>query len=121
MLSPPDETKTLLMSNLDSSDASAAAKIVQIRIEFIQVGEIDTMNEKYNAKVKTTAKWQDTKVTDKYDSKTDWNPELYIENAISDKFQESVTYSQSKEDPTLITETRISSGFFWERMVGINK
>ena len=108
------EAQILLIKNFDNSHADA--RKVRVRIEFLQVGEVDTQNEKFHARVKITSKWYDNSITadTKYDAKNHmhWNPKLYIENAFSDKFQEEVSYSVKKEgEQTLIKETRISTGY----------
>jgi hypothetical protein len=59
------------------------ARQVEIMVEFVRVGEIDTMNERYNAEFNIEAKWIDNLVTDKYDPKVHWNPEIFIENALN--------------------------------------
>jgi hypothetical protein len=109
------ETKALLMKNLDGSYPDA--RVVRVCIEFFQIGEVDTQNEKFHARVKITSKWYDNTITDEYDEKNPlhWNPKLFIENAYSDKFYEEISYSIKKEsdNKTLIKETRISTGKFY--------
>lgn len=53
--------------------------IVKVMIEFSKIGEIDTMNEKYNAEVFIEAKWETKELIEEYDHKKNWNPQLYIE------------------------------------------
>ena len=86
-------------------------RIIEVRIEFTQIGEVDTMNEKFQAIVKTKAKWFENEIINDYDPKEHWNPKLFIENALHDKFNEEVSYNiTSYDDKTMITETRISKG-----------
>ena len=59
-------------------------KIVSIGIQFDRFGEIDTMNEKYQADVKIVATWEDDQVIDKYIEGIHWNPELYVENLLTE-------------------------------------
>ena len=94
---------------------NTSAKIIQVKIEFIQIGKIDTQNETFNACVKIIAKWIDNEVKDnKYDSKKDWNPRIYIENIQTEKYKEKITFSLANlYNETWITETRISEGFFF--------
>ena len=88
-------------------------RIVECSIQFQQIGEVDTMNERYQAIVKTKSKWYEEEIITEYDAKKNWNPKLYIENALHEKFQEEVSYeAQVEEKRTLITETRISKGLF---------
>jgi hypothetical protein len=95
----------------------ASPKLIECSIQFIQIGEVDTMNERYQAVVEIKAKWYDDEIIENYDPKKHWNPKLFIENASYDKNIEEINYSVSKYyDRTLITETRIAKGTFWERM-----
>ena len=92
-------------------------RLVEIRIVFIQIGEVDTINEKFQAIVKTKAKWFDTEIITEYDTKKHWNPKLFIENALHEKFKEEISHEVARFfDKTIVTETRISKGTFWERM-----
>ena len=61
------------------------ARQVEICVEFFRIGEIDTMNERYNAEFNIEAKWIDFNIaiTDKYDPKVHWNPQIFIENALN--------------------------------------
>ena len=59
-------------------------RIVSIGIQFDRFGEIDTMNEKYQADIKIVATWEDDKMFDKYNEDIHWNPELSIENIITE-------------------------------------
>lgn len=100
-----------------SNSPKKAIKLINIRIEFIQIGEVDTMNEKFHALVKTTSKWYENERIEEYDTAKHWNPKLYIENSFYDKFEENVSYRTIRsEHKTMIIETRISRGIFWERM-----
>ena len=87
------------------------AKIVQINVEFIWFGSIDTVNERFQALVCIQSKWYENTILEQYDSKLDWNPLLYIENASYEKIKEDISYNISLEnDKTLITETRFAEG-----------
>ena len=110
--------------SLNMDDASvlnhyikASIKVVECRIEFVTVGEVDTFNEQFKAFVKVRSKWIENEVIDEYNPKTNWNPKLYIENAIPEKFYEDVSYKTviKDDDKTEITEIRICKGTFWER------
>ena len=92
-------------------------RIIEVQIVFLQIGEVDTINEKFQAIVKIKSKWYENEILSEYDPREDWNPKLFIENALYDKFQEEISYDLKVcDDKTLITETRISKGVFWERM-----
>jgi hypothetical protein len=44
-------------------------KIVECSIQFVQIGEVDTMNEKYQAIVQIKAKWYEDEEITEYDAK----------------------------------------------------
>lgn len=84
---------------------------VQVFIEFLRIGEMDTKHEKYTGEVLIESRWIDTtnSVT-KYDPNADWNPQLYIENLLT-KSKETITYIVNKENGTnVITEIRQAQG-----------
>ncbi len=56
---------------------------VKITIEFLRIGEIDTVNEKYSAEIRIDAKWLEKGTSiEKYNPEQHWNPKLFIENAL---------------------------------------
>lgn len=90
---------------------NATLKLIEVRIEFIQIGEVDTviccqflheymfyysnsmlkpfkMNEKFQAIVKTRAKWYENSHISDYDPKEHWNPKLFIGNGTYTKKRE---------------------------------
>ena len=92
-------------------------RIVQVVIEFTRIGEIDTMNEKYQAEVIIESKWRDKLDIIEYDPDVNWNPRLFIENAINE-IKENITYRVTKENGcSIITEVRRSKGFFWKYII----
>ena len=85
-------------------------KYVQVFIEFLRLGEMDTMHEKYIAEVLIESKWTDHNNLGKYDPNVDWNPKLFIENLIS-VTKENITYTVTKENGlNVITEIRQTQG-----------
>lgn len=97
------------------SSQEAYAKLIWVCIEFCSIGDIDTVNEKYQAEVKIKAKWYDEGIIDEYDKKKHWYPKLFVENAL-DNVKEDIAYAVTKiGDKCMITETRIAKGYFWER------
>ena len=89
-----------------------------MRIEFINLGEIDTMNEKYSAEVRIKSRWYDDEEIEEFDKKKHWNPRLYIENALADKYQEDISFNVSRIDgKSIVTETRIAKGSMSEAFV----
>ena len=59
-------------------------KIVQVTVEFVKIGEIDTINEKYNAEIIIESKWITKDIIDVYNPEQHWNPQLYIENILQE-------------------------------------
>ena len=57
-------------------------RIIEVQIVFLQIGEVDTMNEKFQAIVKIKSKWLENEIITDYDPKGYWNPKLFIENAL---------------------------------------
>ena len=71
----------LLQSMLFSNETNF--KIVEVLFQFCRIGEIDTLNEKFQGEIYIESKWVDKEVKNNhYDPKKMWNPELFIENAI---------------------------------------
>jgi hypothetical protein len=104
----------------------------------INLGEIDTLNEKYQAQASIESRWSieldqllpnlssddQKRLTNgksisliKY-SESHWHPQLYIENSIGD-LKEQIRYSAkiSKDDKQIyICEHRDIKGLFWEKL-----
>ena len=90
------------------------ARVIQICVEFLNLGEVDTRNEKFAAIVKIRSRWQEDEEIIDYDAKKHWNPRLFIENAHYD-VKEEISYRVEKyeEKRTLLIETRISKGLIF--------
>ena len=70
---------------------------VQVTIEFIRLGEIDTMNEKYNAEICIESKWVEKDNNfQNYNPEQHWNPQLFIENALQEP-REKTKYKMSRQ------------------------
>ena len=90
-------------------------KLVEVSIEFLSIGEIDIMNEIYDAEVKIKSRWYDDEDIDEYDRDVHWYPKLFIVNAFPD-IKEDIRYRVEKiQNKSIITEIRIAKGKFWER------
>ncbi|CAF1159901.1 unnamed protein product [Adineta ricciae] len=112
--------------------------IVHVRLVFLRIGEIDTLNERYQAHASIESRW--TVSHDKFLStitateqerlikgksisldeyeQSHWHPQLYIENALGD-LKEQITYSakiNTKDQKIYICEHRIIKGLFWEKL-----
>ena len=75
-------------------------KIVQVAIEFVRIGEIDTLNEKYNAEIFIEAKWiANEHIVGEYNPERHWNPLLYIENALLEP-KEKIKYTINRDSKT---------------------
>lgn len=86
-------------------------KVVEVVVQFCRIGEIDTMREKYTAEIYFECKWHDKDLVDKYDPDVNWNPHIYIENAIQ-LTKEDIKYSVYKpyDNMSIITESRHLKG-----------
>jgi hypothetical protein len=124
-------------SNHPSRQSNKAINVF-VRLTFLRIGEIDTLNEKYQAQASIEARWivkseqllADLSADDqkhlmdgksislnKYAEKH-WHPQLYIENALGD-LKEQIRYSakKSKEDDEFyVCEHRDVKGLFWEKL-----
>ena len=105
---------------------------------FLRIGEIDTLNEKYQAQAAIEARWvvdfqklvanlspDDQKnlwngksvTLNKY-AETNWHPQLFIENALGD-LKEQIRYSAKKAKDSnefYVCEHRDIKGLFWEKL-----
>lgn len=87
-------------------------KLVEVRVEFITFGEVDTFNEQFKAHVLVRSRWFEDGQIEEYDPKKDWNPKLFVDNAIPEKYYEEIRYKlQQMADRTEITEIRTCKGF----------
>lgn len=92
-----------------ASDFNSNSREVQLRIIFLRIGEIDTLNEKFFAEILVEAKWEESKLCAEFEQMPAshcvqvanistflreekelthptkyWNPKIYIENALND-------------------------------------
>ena len=98
---------------------TSTKKIIRICVEFQWFGQIDTANEKFQCRIRIESKWYENELMQEYDPKINWNPKLYIENSVYDKFDQKIEYEIKHavgNNKTLIIETRLIHGVFWERM-----
>ncbi len=120
-----DEKSDLPLIEFPKSDSRKNAicswkkRCVLISFEFVSIGEIDVMNERFQCEVIIESKWSVTnqfKTDKEYDSKTHWNPELYIENAHTN-IREQIKYAVSRENEVCyVTEYRLVKGTFWQKV-----
>ncbi|CAF0929989.1 unnamed protein product [Adineta ricciae] len=120
------------------SHSSDKLTVVHVRLVFLRIGEIDTLNERYQAHASIESRWtvshdkflstittteQERLINgksillDKYEQ-THWHPQLYIENALGD-LKEQIKYSakiNGKDAKIYVCEHRIIKGLFWEKL-----
>ena len=84
---------------------------VIIDFNFIKIGEIDMMNDKYQAEVYIEAYWIANENIEKYDPAVHWNPLLYIENLVTESMH-TIEYKMSynENNQLIITEHRKIKG-----------
>ena len=126
MLHPlgPSSAQTQILSQHRASfvsfrgpDDNPDFKYVQLLVEISKIGEIDTLNERYQAEFYIEAKWIGENDIVEYDPKRHWNPKLYVENTYQEP-KETLKYdvSRDKNNNTIVTEVRHIKGLFWERL-----
>ncbi|UJR11608.1 hypothetical protein I4U23_015790 [Adineta vaga] len=124
--------------DLNPSTQTNQAVRVYVRLVFLRIGEIDTLNEKYQAHASIESRWSvsfneflstlsienqnllsngKTIILEKY-TESYWHPQLYIENSLGDlKEQIKYTAKINKYDNLIyICEHRIIKGLFWEKL-----
>ncbi|UJR31092.1 hypothetical protein I4U23_018600 [Adineta vaga] len=94
---------------------------VSLRVKFIRLGEVITLQEKFYAEVVIEARWL-------YDpTAASWNPNLYIKNALGDvkeeiiselvdHLDEPVKPDSKNHDMIYVWEIRKINGTFWEKL-----
>ena len=83
---------------------------VKLKIEISRIGDLNSMNESFQACVILNSEWIETENISEYDPALHWNPEFYIENLLSD-FKEENTYKIIKNnDVNTIRETKNLNG-----------
>ena len=110
-LNEPNPPTYVEMTNI----ANKYAKLVEVSIEFLSLGEIDTMSERYEAEVRIRSRWYDDEEIDEYDKSIHWYPKLFIVNALPDVKEEIRYRVERLHEKSIITEIRIAKGKFWER------
>jgi hypothetical protein len=116
-----DSSNTASQTTHITENDRAEAKVVHVMIEFLRIGEIDTMNEKYQAELYIESRWTDNSLVEEelkgksnlpiYDAKKHWNPQLVIENSLQEP-KENIKYEVSKDNSgnLVVTEIRYVKG-----------
>ena len=97
-------------------------RIVSVAFEFVRIGGIDTLNEKFEAEVNIESTWpvilalsENHDIYDNYNPQKHWNPYLFLENAMN--AVEEISYECFEEKKKFyMKETRKVKGFFWAKM-----
>ncbi|CAF3732331.1 unnamed protein product [Rotaria socialis] len=132
-----NELSNTSVVNYEESNQQSQAIPVNIRVTFLRIGEIDTLNERYQAQAAIDARWlvnynlltrqlsrNDKQRLDEGKSVTlvkytdsNWHPQLFIENALGD-LKEQITYSAKKSNDQFvyICEHREIKALLWEKL-----
>lgn len=81
-----DDIENHFLITGDDESSLTPLRVIECSMQFLQIGEVDTMNERFQAMVLIRSKWNEPDKLTEYDPKKNWNPKLYIENASYEKF-----------------------------------
>ena len=87
------------MLKVNNKRQKSPTVVIITKIEFVRIGEIDTMNDKFNAEICIESKWieEDNNIDiDNFNPKNYWNPGLFIENTLADP-KEKTNYDIIKQ------------------------
>jgi hypothetical protein len=85
-----------MITNSDIETNLIEKRTIQVYFEFVRIGEIDTMNEKFNAEICIESKWIEKDFIQNYNPEQHWNPQLFIENAFQEP-KEKIKYNLIRE------------------------
>jgi hypothetical protein len=91
---------------------------VEIFLTYLRVGEIDNVKERFQADAYFEASWVDNSVDPEapFDPRQQWEPELFLENAVANLKQDIKYRVERVDGVTKIHECRLIKGVFWERL-----
>jgi hypothetical protein len=92
--------------------------VVQLHVVILKVGDIDNVNEKFQADAYIEACWEDDSIDSKstFDPRRNWEPELFIENALG-SLKQDISYKMIRRDgKVFVCEMRMIKGIFWEKL-----
>lgn len=116
-----------IIENRSSPAIESSHRNVRVKVEFLKLFEMDTVNKKFTAEVLIESQWNDFNVniagesnhnphwchhakSSEYDLNKHWNPRLYIKNLASEP-REQLKYKVHKENNIVtITEIKIVKG-----------
>ena len=94
--------------------------VVRVFVIFLKIGEIDNIKERYQADAYIESCWEDDNVVlnaqGEFDPTQNWEPEIFIENAVGNLKQEIRYKVEKKGNKTRVMEMRNVKGCFWERL-----
>ncbi|PAA49613.1 hypothetical protein BOX15_Mlig014474g1 [Macrostomum lignano] len=111
---------------VDASPPSVAGqqagekRLVEVRIVFTKIGDIDTVHECFEASVYLEVRWREPaldKAVTTVDTSSLWHPDLYVDNCIGDlKHQKEVEVIRVESGDTFVQEKHSVRGKFHEQM-----
>ncbi|KAF8571680.1 hypothetical protein P879_00055 [Paragonimus westermani] len=101
-----------------------AQVVVEIRVVFLKIGEIDTLKETYHADAFIQVKWREPRLDGKTDEELRridlqrcWNPLILIDNILSESKDQHWSLTQkSEQNEVYIVERRRLRGVFLETL-----
>ena len=91
-----------------------SAKIINISIIFLWIGEIDIANERFQAKIMIESKWDENEIIEEYNPKIFHDPEIFIENILEYETEDTNYEFIQMPFGTTIIEHKIIKGYFSE-------
>lgn len=84
---------------------------IEVMIEFVRIGQIDNMGEKYDAEINFEATWVENQIITNYDANLYWNPMIYVENLLTEHTSAKSYNLKQQGESTIITEIHNIKGF----------
>ena len=98
---------------------------VELRVIFLRIGDIKTVNENYFAEILIESRWEEPKLCSEFDNsnlfneekelssaKIYWNPNIYIENSLNDT-KKNVSYKILKKFTAKKDDVEDSNLKYW--------
>ena len=88
------------------------AREVNVRIEFVRIGEIDNLNEKFHAEIRIISNWieNETVENNNKDQEVNWNPQIFIKNALNEIKETNFYKIETSSHGKMITEIKTIKG-----------
>ena len=118
-ISSPSTTSMNNPLSVSAGDTTrATCRKVYISVQVTKIGEIDTMNERYQALFSLSLRWLDKDIDGAaFDPAKHWNPQIYVENIFQDIIEQNThTVERLDQSVCLVSENRKIRGYFWERL-----